>query len=298
MTLRDNNLIAEWLKRLTIRSSSPHTLESYRNDISYYVAFLRDYDSEKTIEKAIFAADIRTIRSYLAKLKLENYKASSISRKLASIKNFYKFLLRKNYDIDQSIFSLKSPKKDKNIPKSLSHVQTFTAIEDEEILGEEWVILRNRAIMLLLYGAGLRISEALSITKSHLNSDMLKIKGKGGKERIVPLLEIVKNGIEEYLAKLPYKIGMEDKIFLGVRGKPLKQTYFNKILINLRRKLNLPEHLTPHAFRHSFATHLLENGADLRVIQELLGHVSLSTTQMYTKTNISHLKKAHEKAFD
>lgn len=131
-----------------------------------------------------------------------------------------------------------------------------------------------------------------------MNSSVIKIKGKGGKERIIPLLEIVKNAIEEYLAKLPYEIDETEAIFLGKNGKPLKRTYFNKILINIRRKLNLPEHLTPHAFRHSFATHLLENGADLRVIQELLGHVSISTTQCYTKTNIAHLKKAHQNAFD
>ncbi len=293
-----NKLVQEWVKSLAIRSSSSHTVESYLNDLNYYIAFLREYDSEKTIENAILSADIRTIRSYLAKLKIENYKSTSIARKLASIKNFYKFLLRKNYEIDQSIFSLKSPKKAKNIPKSLNQEQTFSAIDDECEGDEEWIVLRNKAIMMLLYGCGLRISEALSITKSHLNSSIIKIKGKGGKERIIPLLEIVKNAIEEYLAKLPYDISETETIFLGTRGKPLKQTYFNKILINLRRKLNLPEHLTPHAFRHSFATHLLENGADLRVIQELLGHVSLSTTQCYTKTNIAHLKKAHQNAFD
>ena len=298
MKILYNSIISGWFASIQLRSQSAHTLESYQNDINYFAQFLSNYDSDKTIEDAILEVDIRTVRSYLAKLKQEDYQPSSISRKLATIKNFYRFLLRKNYKIDQSIFALRSPKKAKTIPKALNQEQTNSAIENSGYEEEEWIARRNKAIILLLYGTGLRISEALSVTKEHMNSDSLRIKGKGGKERMVPWLEPVKIAIEEYLKFVPYMIDENMPIFLGLRGKKLKQTYFNKILMNMRRRLNLPEHLTPHAFRHSFATHLLENGADLRVIQELLGHVSLSTTQIYTKTNIAHLKKAHQNAFD
>lgn len=297
MEIKLPNIALDWLESIKVRYSSDHTYISYRNDIVSFIEFLTSYNSEIPVQDAIIGSDIRTLRSYLASLKGKNYSASSIARKLAAIKNFYKFLIRKKYNIDQSIFALKSPKKPKSLPKSLTKEQTMISIEE---IGddEHWVELRNKAILLLLYGSGLRISEAFSITKDHLNSEVIRIKGKGDKERIVPWLEITKKAVQDYLDNVPYILENNQPIFFGKRGKTLIKSEVGRILVNLRRRLNLPEHVTPHAFRHSFATHLLENGADLRVIQELLGHSSLSTTQVYTKTNIHHLKKAHSNAFE
>lgn len=154
--------------------------------------------------------------------------------------------------------------------------------------------LRNKALLILIYASGLRISEALSITKIHLqNLDFIKVVGEGNKERVIPWLPIVRSLIEEYLKLLPYDLNDQEPIFRGKQGKKLQPPVFNRELIKLRRFYGLPEYLTAHSFRHSFASHLLENGADLRSIQELLGHKSLSTTQSYTKTNIKHLEAVY-----
>ncbi len=158
-----------------------------------------------------------------------------------------------------------------------------------------WQTARDLALLTLIYGCGLRISEALSITPQILGgNDYLIIKGKGGKQRMVPLLPIVQKRIKEYLAISPYKPLQDQSIFFGAQGKPYQARVFSRLLQNIRRQLNLPETITPHAFRHSFATHLLEKGGDLRVIQELLGHSSLSTTQRYTKIDKSRLLSAYQ----
>ncbi len=293
------SIALEWLDSIKHIYQSEHTYISYKNDIDSFLSFLDEYNGGQTDIDTIISVDIRCLRSYLASLKSKDYASSSIARKLATIKNFYKFLIRKKHNIDHSIFAIRSPKKLRTIPKALTLEQTSISIDSSSSeIDENWVVLRNKAIIILIYSAGLRISEALSITKNHLISDVIRIKGKGNKERIVPWLDISKNAIKEYLDELPYNLNQDEPIFLGKRGKVLKQNYFNTILIKMRRTYNLPEHITPHAFRHSFATHMLENGADLRVIQDLLGHASLSTTQIYTKTNIAHLKKAHKNAFD
>lgn len=164
----------------------------------------------------------------------------------------------------------------------------------EEYGNSQWIEVRNKALLVLIYASGLRISEALSITKLHLqNLEFIKIMGKGSKERVIPWLTIARNLITEYLEKLPYELKDDEPIFRGKQGKKLQPPVFNRELIKLKRFYGLPEHLSAHSFRHSFASHLLENGADLRSIQELLGHKSLSTTQSYTKTSIKHLEMAY-----
>jgi integrase/recombinase XerC len=286
-----------WQGYLTSKYGTNHTLISYLRDLDDYLNFLSSYIDSDVYLKQILASDIKTLRSWLSSLKSQNYTSTTLARKLSSIKSFYKFLSSQKYDIDSSIFILKTPKKDKPLPKSLTQDQISQTLKDEN-LGKGWISKRNRAIILLFYAQGLRISEAMSITQEIVSSDSIRIIGKGSKERIIPWLDICKNAVKQYLNSLPFELKAGQEIFLGVRGGALNKSQVHRILINLRRELNLPEHLTPHAFRHSFATHLLEEGADLRVIQELLGHASLSTTQIYTKTSSSHLKKAHKEAFD
>ncbi|MDX2050421.1 MAG: tyrosine recombinase XerC [Rickettsiaceae bacterium] len=287
-----------WLDNLRIKNESKHTYNAYKNDIHSFLEFLKNAEGANDKDK-ILLVDIRVIRSWLAYLKNQNLSSASIARKLAAIKSFYKFLSIKDFQIDASIFTIKTPKKTKSVPRSLNLDQINGTIEGLlEEHEEEWMNLRNRAVVILAYAQGLRISEILSITKKQINDRYLKIVGKGSKERIVPWLDISLSSLRTYIKNIPYDISEDMPIFLAKKGGLLHASQIRQILINLRKRLNLPEHTTPHAFRHSFASHLLENGADLRVIQELLGHASLSTTQVYTKTTISHLQNAHQKAFE
>ncbi|HJD56458.1 MAG TPA: tyrosine recombinase XerC [Rickettsia endosymbiont of Pyrocoelia pectoralis] len=289
-------LIGKWQKYLSLQKNySNHTVVSYNNDLKHFLEFIYSYNSEIVTMDHIKAADIRLLRSWLAKRKSDNFVTSSVARGLSAVKNFYKFLGKTIQLNNHIIFSIKSPKKSKLLPKALSEEDVVTSLDHIEEYGNvKWVELRNKAILVLIYASGLRISEALSITKLHLqNLEFIKIIGKGSKERVIPWLPIARSLINEYLELLPYKLQDNEPIFIGKQGKKLQPPVFNRELIKLKRFYGLPEHLTAHAFRHSFASHLLENGADLRSIQELLGHKSLSTTQNYTKTSIKHLESVY-----
>jgi integrase/recombinase XerC len=242
----------------------------------------------------IFNITIRTIRSWLAKRKINKFSNSSTLRALSSIKNFYKFLYLETGTMNDIIFSISGPKKTNLLPKALSKDNTEYAINNiANFSKEQWIAKRDVAILTLIYGSGLRISEILSITKKHLKEEIIRIVGKGKKERIVPWIDYVKNSINDYLNCIPYEIEENSPVFLGKNGKKLQAPVFRRQLTKLRRALGLPESTTPHTFRHNFATDLLENGADLRSIQELLGHKNLSTTQNYTKVNFQHLYNSY-----
>jgi integrase/recombinase XerC len=292
-------VIEQWKQYLKLQKHySTHTLISYVYDFQHFLDFITSYQSETVTIDSLAKIDIRVMRSWLSKRRQDNYIAASSARALSSVKNFYKFL-ESNYNINcHVVFSIRSPKKAKALPKALSQNDTNVAIERiDESNGSSWVDIRNKALLVLIYASGMRISEALSITKKHLkNPDFIKVIGKGNKERLIPWIPHAKNLIEEYMAALPYLINDDDLVFRGKQGKPLQPPVFTRELIKLRRFYGLPEHLSSHAFRHSFATHLLENGADLRSIQELLGHRSLSTTQVYTKVNLKHLEDIYNRS--
>ena len=294
-----SKIINDWQAYLGIqRNYSVHTLQSYLNDFNHFLKFFEYYHSETATLKTIESIDIRFVRSWLSARLAENFSSVSNARALSSIKNFYKYLEKKHNINCHAIFIVQSPKKPKNLLKALTKQDTQVALQSIEMLGdEEWIHIRNKALLTLIYASGLRISEALSLTKKHIeNHEFIKIKGKGSKERIIPWINEVRELVKKYIDILPYTIEIDDPIFRGKRGAPLQRSVFNRELINLRRMLGLPEHLSSHAFRHSFATHLLENGANLRSIQDLLGHQSLSTTQRYTKINQSHLESVYNKA--
>jgi integrase/recombinase XerC len=271
---------------------------SYINDLKGYLDFLGSYLGEQVSLTTINQVDIRLARSWLSKRRQDEYLASSSARALSAIKNFYKYLEKTEGISSHAIFAVQSPKKSKILPKALTQEEASVSLENIEMLGDEpWLHLRNKALLTLIYAAGLRISEAMSITKRHLeNSEYIKITGKGNKERLVPWVNEVRELVIQYSKAVPFDIGDDEPIFRGKRGGVLQKPVFNRELINLRRSLGLPTHLSSHAFRHSFATHLLENGADLRSIQELLGHKSLSTTQRYTKINLAHLESVYHNA--
>jgi integrase/recombinase XerC len=215
---------------------------------------------------------------------------------------FYKFLERRGYGKNDAIRAVALPKLPHSVPKPLTAPKATALVDGADIDARdaaEWVIARDTAVLALLYGSGLRISEALALTRREApikGRDMLRVTGKGSKTRVVPVLPIVREAVERYLALCPLKLGSDEPLFVGVRGKQLSPRIIQLRIASARIVLGLPETATPHALRHSFATHLLGAGADLRAIQELLGHASLSTTQGYTEVDRAHLLKAYSSA--
>lgn len=292
------NIINNWQEYLrSNRNYSNNTISSYLNDLENFLDFISKYHSCKASFDLIKKSDIRSLRSWMSERVKKEYSTISNARALSSIKNFFRFLEKKHDIKSHYIFTLQPPKKPKPLPKALSQKEAKISLESLDILGsQEWIHYRNKALLTLIYASGLRISEALSITKKHLDDEeFIKITGKGNKERLIPWISQSRLLIQQYLSVLPYHIEDNHPIFRGQKGGPLNRSVFNKELIKLRRILALPEHLSSHSFRHSFATHLLENGADLRSIQSLLGHESLSSTQRYTKINKSYLEDVYFK---
>ena len=294
---RLTTLITKFFHFLKVeRNYSDHTIASYNFDLNSFFAFLDHHFGKIITTDDLLKLKITDFRSWLVKRKKDSLKNSSTARAISAVKSFFKYMADYEKIENLIIYNLSTPKLAKSLPKALSIEDSMASIEFiDKIANETWVALRDKAILILLYGCGLRISEALQITKQDFYQDYIKIKGKGDKERIVPLLPLVKEIIDEYLAKVPYIIEGDQCIFLGVRGKVLNRVNYQKQIQILRRSLGLSEHTTAHAFRHSFATHLLVNGSDLRSIQELLGHKDLSTTQRYTKIDHKHLLDIYNK---
>ena len=290
--------ITKWQEYLrSERGFSNHTIISYVHDMEDFVDFIKNHEGEEPTLDDIIKTDIHTVRSWLSMRKNEDYAASSSARSLSGIKSFYKFIYQVTNQANHAVLAMRSPKKAQVIPKALSFKDVMLAINSSpEFEKNDWLAIRDKALLMLIYACGLRISEALAICKKDLNSDYLVIKGKGNKERIVSMLGEAISAINQYLELLPFQIDNAEPIFRGEKGHVLSTGVFSRQLIKLRRSIGLPEHTSAHAFRHSFATHLLENGADLRSIQELLGHSDLSTTQRYTKVNIEHLAKSYKAA--
>ena len=289
----------EWEEKLKyIKHYSEHTITAYQNDLKEFLGFLQNFLSQTLDFQTLSQIDTTTFRSWLANRKIKNYDHSSTCRAISAVKNFYKFLA-KNYGCQNVEFaSIKSPKKKQSIPKALLEDEVLVAVKNIihlDTSDQEWVNLRNKRLLILLYYTGARISDALYLTKADIGDDTIKVMGKGARQRIIPLLSIAKDAIDAYLTKVPFALDRQMPIFLGIRGGPLNAAIFARELVKLRKFAGLPNYCSSHAFRHSFATHLLERGSDLRVIQELLGHASLSATQRYTKVNINHLRQIYNK---
>ena len=284
-----------WL--LTVKRASRHTVVSYANDMAHFLCFLSGYLGGRVTLSHVGALTARDIRAWLAG-RAGAFEASSTARALSTVKSFCRWLEKQGHGVSTAIFHIRSPKIKKSLPKALGVEQARQAIEAAgEHHEESWVAKRDLALLMLLYGCGLRISEALSLRYNDIpKGDVLIIIGKGNKERHVPVLAVVVQAIDAYVVACPYPFTPGAPLFLGVRGKALDPAIFQKTLRTIRRQLSLPETATPHAFRHSFATHLLSAGGDLRSIQELLGHASLSTTQRYTHVDKERLLGAYKNA--
>ncbi len=288
-----------WLNYLSnIKKLSQNSVTSYKNDLSKFFIFFQDYIEKNIGLKEIESIKISEFRSFLTYRRNSEISSNSIARNISALKSFFRFLIKNDKIKESSVFSLKSPKLKKSLPRPINVDLAIQVIKQaEEIEDEKWVGLRNKAILILLYGCGLRISEALSLNYDDVqNEDHILIKGKGEKERIVPMMPYIKKGIENYLEACPKEIISGEALFIGKRFSRLSPRIIQYALEKIRTALSLPETATPHALRHSFATHLLDSGGDLRTIQELLGHSSLSTTQKYTKVETSKLLDIYKKS--
>ena len=276
------------------RRRSQHTVRAYVTTAERFCAFLQEHLGSGVGPKELKALKQADIRSYLAYRRSDGLTNNSAARELSAIRAFLKF----TGGDDAQIPKIKGPKVKKGVPRPASPDDILALAEDaQESASDDWVGARDWAVLLLLYGSGLRISEALELTGDALPlSETLRVTGKRGKTRIVPLLPEVRAAIEHYINLCPHVMEAEAPIFKGKRGGPLSANIIRRVVQNARTKLGIADSTTPHALRHSFATHLLAGGADLRSLQELLGHASLSSTQVYTAVDAAHLLDVYNNA--
>jgi integrase/recombinase XerC len=289
-----------WLSHLEHgRGHARHTIASYERDLRQFLAYLRARLGHPPCLGDMARLDLKTVRSFLATRRRDGVESRSLARTLSALKNFYRWLEAEDRIKHRVIDDVARPKIAHSIPKPLTISGAAGVIARQDVDGADWIVARDKAVLLLLYGSGLRISEALALKRKDAPAegrDVLRIPGKGGKERLVPILPVTRDAIEAYLVRCPYRLCGEDPLFAGAKGGPLSARIIQLTMERLRSELGLAPTATPHALRHSFATHLLSSGADLRQIQELLGHASLSTTQVYTEVDRDHLLKVYSAA--
>ena len=293
--------VEDWQAWLTHEKRySKHTLDGYSRDLIAFLRFLSGH-----LGKAPALADLSELkpadfRAWMAERAGRGIERASTARALSVLRGFFRWAERRGLAENAAIASLRNPRLPQSVPKALTPEEANDALENVgELSQEPWLAKRDTALLLLLYGCGLRIGEALSLTAAEApkpGQDGLAVTGKGNKQRVVPLLPVVGAAVEDYVAACPHPLPPEEPLFRGVRGGALGPRAVQQRLQDLRRLLGLPETATPHALRHSFATHLLGGGGDLRAIQELLGHASLSTTQRYTAVDTDRLLEVYRKA--
>ncbi|MCF6302409.1 MAG: tyrosine recombinase XerC [Devosiaceae bacterium] len=290
--------INNWLSALgSMRRLSNATLSAYQRDIAQFTTFLTAHFAHPVTLKTLQNLRPGDIRSFMAMRRQKGVGPRSLARQISALKNFFTFLERQELVNNQALHLINSPKTPASLPKALTvHEAKNTISATGDMENRPWVAARDMAVLSLCYGAGLRISEALGICAQDLNEGALRVKGKGNKVRMVPLIDSVRQAIRLYLENCPFAPPGHEPIFRGVRGGVLSPRLIQKRMVQLRAALGLPPSASPHALRHSFATHLLGKGGDLRTIQELLGHASLSSTQIYTRMDTEHLLSAFQKA--
>jgi integrase/recombinase XerC len=289
-----------WLAALAgERRLSANTLDAYERDTRQFLAFLTGHLAAPASLKDIGNLRPADLRGFLAARRRDGAGARTLGRGLAGLRSFLRHLERKGLANSAGATAVRSPKQPKSLPKPLSDRQAIAVVDAHEQLADEpWIRARNAAVLALLYGCGLRISEALALTKADFagSPTSLRITGKGGKTRIVPLIAPARVGVEDYIKLCPFPLGNDGPLFRGARGGALQPAIIQREMQKMRGALGLPDSATPHALRHSFATHLLAGGGDLRTIQELLGHASLSTTQVYTGVDSARLLEIYDRA--
>ena len=285
-----------WLE--TERRTSRHTVDAYCRDISFFIDFLHTYHNETPTLNTLKKLKPADIRAWLAARLNEGLSRTSITRAMSALRNLFRFLNLTDRIDNQSLAAVRAPKPAESVPKPISPDDALLLMRRAmEVASNRWIGARDVAILAMLYGCGLRIDEALSLDQEDApTNDIIAITGKGGKERIVPVLPGVIDAVLKYRDVCPYPTVAGNPLFYGVRGSRLNAGVMQRTVRMLRADLGLPETVTPHALRHSFATHLLAGGGDLRTIQELLGHASLSTTQRYTNVDTKKLTEVYTRS--
>lgn len=292
--MKEAGLIADWRAHLTdARRRSPHTVRAYVSAAQRLIR-ARGLSSWEDVA-AIEAPDLR---AHLASRRAEGLANASAARELSALKAFIAFARAESGDPDPAAPRLRGPRLKKGLPRPVTPDDAVNLADlIDGTAAEDWIGARDRAVLLLMYGSGLRIAEALSLQGRDVPmGETLLVTGKGGKQRVVPILPITAQAVEEYAAMCPYPLEASEAVFKGAKGGPLSPGMVQKAMAKARRVLGLPDTATPHALRHSFATHLLSAGADLRSLQELLGHASLGSTQIYTKVDAASLLETYRGA--
>jgi len=296
-----NEVIAEFIDYLlNTKNYSTHTCSAYETDIRDFVQFLARFNNGNTSLHDVANADTFAFRGWMADRAKRELTHKSTARALSGLRTFYKWLLRYKNIQNDAIDLISAPKVERKLSKAIetTDISDMHAAIRSLDFEEPWIAARDWALVVLIFGCGLRISEALALKNADITGqpDSLRIIGKGNKERIVPVLPAVYVAIDKYVKLNPFGTRGEDPLFRSVRGLPMSPRMAEKVVEKLRHYLQLPDYVTPHALRHTFATALLAGGADLRSLQELLGHASLSTTQLYTKVNIAEIMDAYKHA--
>ncbi|SLN50112.1 tyrosine recombinase XerC [Pseudooctadecabacter jejudonensis] len=291
--------LAGWLDhQKALKGAAENTLKAYQTDVLGFLAFMSGHHGEAQGLGPIRTLTVSDMRAWMAHERGRGVAARSLARSLSAVKTFYGWLAdREGFD-PSAVLSARAPKFQKKLPRPLAPDAARAMIDTVEVQAREpWIAARDTAVVTLLYGCGLRISEALSLTGRDVPLPAsLRIRGKGGKERLVPVLPAARAAVDAYLRACPYPPAADAPIFKGTRGGPLYPRAIQSVMAQARMQLGLPATATPHAMRHSFATHLLNAGGDLRAIQELLGHASLSTTQAYTAVDTARLMEVYDQA--
>ncbi|MDG2480678.1 MAG: tyrosine recombinase XerC [Alphaproteobacteria bacterium] len=292
--------MAAWHEQLSSeRRASPHTVSAYRRDLGSFLAFVAGHLGQAPSLALLEGLKPADLRAWLAGRAREGLAKTSTARSLSAVKSFFRYLDREGLASNAAVSTIRAPKLPRQVPRALTQDEStdVLALADDPDQ-PRWVTLRDLALLLLLYGGGLRIGEALGLDVRHVRNagETIRITGKGGKERVVPLLPKVREALLAYLECRPDGAPGSSPLFIGVQGKRLNPAVAQRRFRLLRTMLGLPTSATPHAMRHSFATHLLGSGADLRTIQELLGHASLSTTQRYTDVDAEGLLEVYRNA--
>ncbi len=293
-------IVVRWLRYLTSEKQvSRHTIDAYTRDIGDFFSFLQNHLGCMIGMQDLTALEVRDFRAYLAYRRSAGASARTAARILSSVRNFYRYLARVEGLENDAIKAVQGPKLPHRVPRPLTEESARTVIETiSDFANEDWIAARDTAVITLLYGCGLRIAEALSLNAKDIpTSDTMRIIGKRLKERVVPVIPVVRSSIAAYTDICPYPLEPDGPLFLGKKGKRLGARAIQGTMQKVRAALSLPDDATPHALRHSFATHLLSRGGDLRTIQELLGHADLKATQVYTEVDSAHLKNVYDKAF-
>lgn len=294
-----SDLLARWLTTdSALGRISANTVTAYQNDLLLFFAFLSNHMEGARGVEMLRDISVTDMRSFMAHEKNRGISARSLARELSAVKSFYRWFSERDDFDATAVMMTRAPKFHNKLPRPLAKDAAKAVLETAAMQSNEpWVQARDVAVLTLLYGCGLRISEALSLTFADVPlSDKLHIRGKGDKDRIVPVIPTARQAVARYVAVWPGSDAADQALFRGVRGGPLLARQVQKTLESVRMQLGLPASVTPHAMRHSFATHLLSAGGDLRSIQELLGHASLASTEAYTAVDTARLLEVYEDA--